>query len=70
MGSLVLTLNAEGKLEARAGVASGPVEIFDGSKHQLRIELFGGGEVLTMEVEGDRVVAAKLGEARYLRTKD
>lgn len=70
MGSLVLTLNAEGKLEARAGVASGPVEIFDGSKHQLRIELFGGGEVLTMEVEGDRVVAAKLGETRYQRTRD
>lgn len=70
MGTLVLALNPQGKLEARAGMASGPVEVYDGTRHQLRIELFGSGQVLTMEVEGDRVVAAKLGETRYQRTRD
>ena len=60
MGTLVLTLNQEGKLEANAGVAWSAVEVYDGTKHQLRVELFGSGSVLTMNVEGDSVVSATL----------
>ncbi len=69
MGSLTLVLNAEGKLEARSGAAWSAVEVYDGTRHQLRVELFGNGSVLTMEVEGDRVVAAGLGGVRYLRVR-
>ncbi|NOT08412.1 MAG: serine hydrolase [Gemmatimonadales bacterium] len=69
MGSLELTLNAEGKLEARAGAAWSAVEVFDGTRHQLRVELFGGGSVLTMEVEGERVVAVGMNGVRYQRVR-
>lgn len=69
MGSLELTLNPQGALEARAGAAWSAVEVYDGTRHQLRVELFGSGSVLTMEVEGDRVVAAALGGVRYQRVR-
>ena len=67
LGTLVLTLNPEGKLEARAGVAWSAVEVFDGTRHQLRVELFGSGSVLTMNVEGDRVVGATLNGQTFRR---
>jgi CubicO group peptidase (beta-lactamase class C family) len=67
MGTLVLTLDREGKLEASAGVAWSGVEVFDGGKHQLRVELFGSGSVLTMHVEGDRVVSATLNGHTFRR---
>ena len=69
MGTLELTLNAQGKLEARSGAAWSAVEVFDGVRHQLRIELFGNGSVLTMEVEGDQVVAAGMSGIRYRRVR-
>jgi CubicO group peptidase (beta-lactamase class C family) len=69
MGTLELTLNPQGKLEARAGAAWSAVEVYDGTRHQLRVELFGSGSVLTMEVEGDQVVAAGLGGVRYQRVR-
>ena len=69
MGSLVLRLNPEGKLEANAGVAWSAVEVYDGTKHQLRVELFGPGSVLTMEVEADRVVGATLNAQTFRRVR-
>lgn len=69
MGSLELSLNSDGKLEARSGAAWSAVEVYDGNRHQLRVELFGSGSVLTMEVEGDRVVAAALSGVRYQRAR-
>ncbi|HYV95872.1 MAG TPA: serine hydrolase domain-containing protein [Gemmatimonadaceae bacterium] len=65
MGSLVFSRRPDGKLEARAGAATSAVEVYDGAKHQLRVELFGNGAVVTMEVEGDRVVAAAFNGVRY-----
>ena len=67
LGTLVLELNPEGKLEARAGVAWSAVEVFDGTRHQLRVELFGSGSVLTMNVESDRVVGATLNGQTFRR---
>jgi CubicO group peptidase (beta-lactamase class C family) len=69
MGTLALTVNPEGKLEATAGVAWSAVEVFDGTKHQLRVELFGSGSVLTMNVEGDRVVSATLNGQTFRRIR-
>jgi hypothetical protein len=69
LGTLVLTLNPEGKLEARAGVAWSAVEVYDGTKHQLRVELFGSGSVLTMEVEGERVVAATMSGQTFRKVR-
>lgn len=69
MGTLVLSLNPQGRLEARAGAAWSAVEVYDGTRHQLRIELFGGGSVLTMAVAGDRVVSATLSGVRYTRVR-
>jgi len=59
----------EGRLEARAGAARSPVEVFDNTKHQLRVELTGGGTVVQMEVEGDRAVAAVWDGVRYARVR-
>jgi len=69
LGTLVLELNPEGKLEARAGVAWSAVEVYDGTKHQLRVELFGSGSVLTMNVEGERVLGATLDAQTFRRVR-
>jgi CubicO group peptidase (beta-lactamase class C family) len=58
-----------GKLEARAGAARSEVEVYDNTKHQLRVELTGGGTVVQMEVEGDRAVAAVVDGVRYRRVR-
>jgi CubicO group peptidase (beta-lactamase class C family) len=65
-GRVELTL-VNGKLEARAGAAWSAVEVYDNTKHQLRVELTGGGTVVQMEVEGDRAVAAVVDGVRYRR---
>jgi hypothetical protein len=48
-------------------VAWSAVEVFDGTRHQLRVELFGSGSVLTMNVESDRVVGATLNGQTFRR---
>ena len=69
MGTLVLSINPQGRLEARMGAAWSAVEVYDGTRNQLRVELFGGGTVLTMEVAGDQVVSATMGGVRYQRVR-
>jgi CubicO group peptidase (beta-lactamase class C family) len=69
MGMLVLTVNPQGRLEARMGAAWSAVEVYDGTRHQLRVELFGGGTVLTMEVAGDQVVSGTMGGIKYQRVR-
>lgn len=59
----------DGRLEARAGQAWSAVEVYDHTKHQLRVELTGSGVVMTMEVEGDRAVAAVIDGTRFTRVK-
>jgi CubicO group peptidase (beta-lactamase class C family) len=58
-----------GKLEARAGSAWSAVEVYDNTKHQLRVELTGGGTVVQMEIEGDRAIAAVVDGVRYRRVR-
>jgi CubicO group peptidase (beta-lactamase class C family)/ketosteroid isomerase-like protein len=47
-GTVVFTVR-NGHLEYRWGDMYGPVEIFDGSKSQMRIEIAGSGNVVTFE---------------------
>jgi CubicO group peptidase (beta-lactamase class C family) len=42
------------KLEARIGHAWSAIEVFDATKNQLRIEIFGEGNVLNVQMKGDR----------------
>jgi hypothetical protein len=58
-----------GKLEARAGAAWSAVEVYDNTKHQLRVELTGGGTVVQMEIEGNHAVAAVVDGVRYRRVR-
>jgi hypothetical protein len=69
MGTLVLSLSRDGRLEGRMGAAWTAVEVFDGTRYQLRVEFFGGGQVMTMGVEGDQVVSATLDGVRYQRVR-
>jgi CubicO group peptidase (beta-lactamase class C family) len=56
-GAMIWSL-AEGRLCVAIGVARSCAEVYDGSRHQLRVELTGSGEVVTFAVEGESVTAA------------
>ncbi len=68
MGTLVLSLE-EGRLRATMGVARSEVEPFDAEKHQLRVELAGGGQVLTAipGEDGRSIVALQMFGSRFER---
>ena len=50
-GTLTFTLH-DGRLVYRWGVLSGPVEIFDATKEELRIEMAGSGTVVAFDFAG------------------
>ena len=50
-GTMTFTLEG-GRLQYRWGALYGPVEIFDGTKGQLRIEIAGSGTVVAFEFPG------------------
>lgn len=58
-GRLVFSI-VNGKLEARAGQAWSPVEVFDGAQNALRVELTGSGTVARFRFEGNRAVAVEV----------
>jgi hypothetical protein len=60
MGTFTLEQNPAGTLEMRAGAAWSAIEVYDGTKNQLRAQPFGSGIVVQMEVEGDRVLSATM----------
>jgi CubicO group peptidase (beta-lactamase class C family) len=66
MGHLELRL-VNGKLEARMGAAWSAVEVYDNTKNQLRVELFGGGEVVTVTMKDGRAESLELGGLTYSR---
>jgi len=67
-GTLVLEV-LDGRLQASMGAARCPAEVFDAAKHQLRVELFGGGSVVTavLAEDGRSVSALELLETRFDR---
>jgi hypothetical protein len=50
-----------GKLEARLGQAWSAVEVFDNTTNRLRVELFGSGQVMDVEMKDGRAAAMNLG---------
>jgi hypothetical protein len=56
-----------GKLEARLGAAWSAIETFDAAKNQLRIELFGNGEIVNVEMKDGKAVALSFGGNNYAR---
>ena len=50
-GTMVWTAR-DGRLHAQFGVAESDVEVYDGAKNQLRVELLGGGGVIEFDFDG------------------
>jgi CubicO group peptidase (beta-lactamase class C family) len=70
LGRLVLTF-ANGKLRAKMGIAESDVEVYDGGKYQLRVEVVGPA-VLTFQVPAgaDRPTSVRLGDWEFARASD
>ena len=66
MGKLRLT-QVNGKLEANLGAAWSAVEVFDNVNNKLRIALFGGGEVVSVEMKDGKAVALSFGGSEFKR---
>jgi CubicO group peptidase (beta-lactamase class C family) len=58
---------ADGRLEARAGVARSAVEVYDAAQNQLRVELTGSGSVMTVTMDGGRAVALQFAGRTFVR---
>lgn len=65
-GTVVLSV-VNGKLEATMGAAWSAVETFDASKNQLRMELFGNGEVVNVGMANGRADALKMMDIEFKR---
>jgi CubicO group peptidase (beta-lactamase class C family) len=65
-GKLRLSI-VNGKLEANLGAAWSAIEVFDNTKNQLRIELFGGGEVVSVEMKDGKAVVLSFGGREFMR---
>jgi len=55
------------RLIVRMGVIESDTEVYDGAKDQIRVELTGGGDVVTFECEGDEAVALMYHGFRFER---
>lgn len=55
------------RLHASLGALESDAEVFDGAKDQFRVELTGGGEVISFEFDGGRAKALLYDEARFER---
>lgn len=66
LGTITLRV-ASGRLEAVAGAARSAVEVFDGTRNQLRVELSGSGSVMTVELEDGRAARLLFGGQTFVR---
>jgi CubicO group peptidase (beta-lactamase class C family) len=60
----------DNRLEARMGLLWSPAEVYDGEKNQLRVELAGGGEVITFTVSDQKVVGLSYDGAVFEKRKN
>lgn len=65
-GRIVFSV-VNGKLEARAGQAWSPVEVFDGANNALRVELTGSGSVARFTIVNGRAVSVEIGGTVFKR---
>jgi CubicO group peptidase (beta-lactamase class C family) len=66
-GKVIITHN-NGRLDYRWGALFGPVEIYDASKSQFRIETAGSGNVITFGPETGPVRSVEVGGVTFTRT--
>jgi len=66
MGHLKIEV-VNGKLEAHLGAAWSAIETFDAAKNQLRIEMFGQGEVINVKIVDGKATALEFGGNEYKR---
>jgi hypothetical protein len=66
IGRLELSL-VNGKLEARMGAAWSRVEVYDNTKNQLRVELFGNGEVVNVEMKDGKAETLTISGTKFTR---
>ncbi len=59
----------DGKLHARMGVARSDVEVYRGDENQLRVELTGGGSVVTFNFDGERATSLTWNGVEFGRTR-
>ena len=67
LGSAHLHSVVNGKLEARMGAAWSAVEVYDNTKNQLRVEVFGSGSVVTVEMAGGHAIGLTMDGATFKR---
>jgi CubicO group peptidase (beta-lactamase class C family) len=56
-----------GKLEARMGAAWSAIEVYDHTQNQLRIEIFGDGEIVSVEMLDGRAQSLTFGGKKFVR---
>jgi hypothetical protein len=67
MGRLEISL-VDGRLDARMGAAWSRIEVFDNTKNQLRVELFGNGEVVNVEMKDGKAEALTISGTKFTRS--
>jgi len=69
LGRIVWTIRDDGRLHAAIGLAQSVVEVFNGENNQLRVELTGGGTVVTFEFpeDADNATALVVAGERFER---
>ena len=60
----------DGKLEATIGLLQSVAEVYNGEENQLRVELRGGGEVVSFHFDGERADSMTYLQAPFQRVKE
>ena len=67
-GRLIISL-VNGKLAAKMGVATSAIEVYDNTKNRLRIEIFGEGDIIDVEMKDGRAEVMIFDGDRYVRVR-
>jgi CubicO group peptidase (beta-lactamase class C family) len=67
MGRLEISL-VDGRLEARMGAAWSRIEVFNNTNNQLRVELFGNGEVVNVEMKDGKAATLTISGTTFTRS--
>ena len=60
----------DARLSARMGVARSAVEVYDGQKHQFRVDFGNGGQVISYELSPEqKAIGFKLGGEMFQAVK-
>jgi hypothetical protein len=59
----------DGKLRVAFGLAESDVEVYDAGKNQLRVELLGGGSVVTFHIENGSTREIEMDGIKFSRVE-